>query len=177
MPFTQGELITAVKLNIDNPAWRNYYLSVGDGYGSSTMTTPWFYVRFPTGRFCHVGLYTGGWFPNVSGRLDKLISLDPNAPAGDYINVWYTNKDSFDGDWEYDFYAQNYGGAGWYRVRAWGDKARHNASFYCGQNNCVQGDYLVYWDNPQNSGNRITDGTPLSVATLNSGRAGTLANM
>ena len=83
-----------------------------------------------------------------------------------------TKKTAFNDSWTYDFHSQNYGGAGWYRARASSSKGAHSAAFHCGQNNCVQGNLLTYWDNPANSGNRMV-GTPLTVANLNSGRAGT----
>lgn len=172
MAFTQGQLITAAGLISINSAWQTYYLKTGDGYGSASLTTPWFYVRSPSGFFCRIVLYTGGWFPSCTGYLDRLSSADPDAPAGGYTTVWSAKKTAFNDSWTYDFHSQDYGGAGWYRARASSSKGAHSAAFYCGQNNCVQGNLLTYWDNPANSGNRMV-GTPLTVANLNSGRAGT----
>ncbi|NCB72879.1 MAG: hypothetical protein EOM45_14000 [Clostridia bacterium] len=168
MAFTQGQLITAAELNNVNNSWQTYTQKWGDGYGDHSGVSPWFYVRSTTGLFGRIYLATGGWWPRVRGYLNKK-----DSETGASYRVWSVGDlTSFNKSWTYDFHAQDYG-PGWYQLGGSGSKSHHTVWFWCGQKDCQPGKLLTYWDNPQNSSNRIP-GTSLTTGVLNSGLAGTI---
>ncbi|ADY13700.1 hypothetical protein [Sphaerochaeta globosa] len=168
MAFTQAQIITATELNNVNNSWQTFIQQWGDGYGDHSGVSPWFYIRGSSGKFGKIRLANGGWFPRVRGYMNKKDSA-----TGASYTVWTVGDlTKSQSAWEYEFYVQNYG-PGWYQLGGSGSRAHHTVTFWCGQKDCQQGKLLTYWDNPQNSSNRIP-GTSFTTSVLNSGLAGTI---
>ena len=169
MAFIQGQLITAGELNNVNGSVPYYYAEdLRNRTGASG------YFPFEAGVFSHrtsasvVGYwrFTCGWWGGVSVYLQK-------HNGSGYATIATLYSGSF-GIGSFDVSGYGYStGPGWYRFYIT-YSGNPRAGIHSGHNTCQFGDYLVWYDNPQNSGNRIMDGTTLTASALNSGRVGTI---
>ena len=176
MAFQRGDLITAAKLN--EVANSKGMVSSGRFANGDRAIGPY---HLPAGGYI--------WFWQEQWTLPPV-----NAKSETYITIYKMEDGVFravgsdrmiskwpGGAQERTYPVSSYGGAGWYRVVAqntrygnWGDDGRCEIACFPWQNDCVKGEYLVYYDNYDNSGNPIP-GTLLTADVLNSGRVGTRA--
>lgn len=171
MAWTTGELITAGKLNSEN-ADRGIVLDTGGISNSSASVGPVYlhsssnYFRCwqqkldaiplnagSTGTFTVKKLENGYWVDK------KTISLSSSWPNNHKTELIYNS-------W----------GAGWYKLLvsnsnyglAWGD-GRSSGSVFPWRTDNIRGDFLRYYDSPQNSGNPYSVGKPITTDMLNTG--------
>lgn len=176
MPFTKGELITASKLNevangmgmVSSGTFSNDTRTLGPFYFASTG-----YMTFWQERFVAPPMFAES---NSDLTIYKMENGGWRVVATDHLfSKWPDSSQSR------TYHVTSYGGAGWYQLTAtnsrsgtWGDDAKCEIACFPWQNNCVRGDYLVYYDRYDNSGNPIP-GTLLTAEILNTGRVGTRA--
>lgn len=168
MAFTQGEKITASKLNTENSTKNSSY-SCSDDWGKTSVNTPWFYLHQTSGRIMYLRT-TGTAYWWAEG--DAIVYFRDAGGNVTEHRLWY-EADTTSRTIERTINMETFGhGPGWYSGRVWVNRGSGTINVYWGQTNCQTGQLLSYWDNPTSSGNRLT-GTLLTTATLNSGRAGT----
>jgi len=173
MAIVQGDVITADILNTINTSVPFYYnenlenLANQEAYWpSSSGVYSHRSSGFPIGTF-H---FTCGWFGGATYWMQKLVSggwvnINPSPIWSDSV-VFNT----------LDVYGTAYSsGPGFYRWHiTWSGNPR--ATIFCGKRDCVKGDYIVYFDDPASSGNRIPD-TKVTASIVNSGRCGTVPTL
>jgi hypothetical protein len=168
MAFTQGIPISASQLNTTNGVY---------GKTSGTLTNAYDYIhdwmpnngRFYSHRMAgtpilHIKLKCG-WFGGGTLKVQKLDS------AFNVVSTIYDKQFGWNTNTEFDV---NGTGPSWYRIYS-ADAWQFDPvpwTIYWGQNDCTAGQLLTYYQN-QNSGGGRLPGTPLTVAVLNSGLAGT----
>ena len=171
MAWTKGELITAVKLNAENKGKNTRYYCETD-WTQTSVNAAYHYMHQTTGRIMY--LSTSGGSP-ANSEAHAIVYFRNAVGAVTTHNLWYgantTNKTL-----ERTVNMETFGhGPGWYSGRVWvnmmGGKGTIN--MYWGQDNCVRGKRLVYWDSPTSNGNRI-QGTKLTAAILNTGMVGVI---
>ena len=170
MSWTIGDLITATKLNSDNPTYGllsgtlssgadNIQDSIGNSgiiYSHRANGSPLFTVRLDCGLF-------GGGQLIVQKLINGNWSTNYDTTFG-----WNTHQDvtvNSTGPGSYHIYS----GTAWqFDAAAW--------TVWFGQDDCNAGDYLVQWDNKFSSLNRIS-GNLLTASLLNTGYIGTEASL
>ena len=169
--FITGELITAEKLNqiangkgtidsgrIYNQTVTYYYYMSANGFFRLTMYA---YSGVPINGngYHHVEIYK-----LMNGAWTRVVDWDHTFKAGSsaYSNTWNISS---------------IGGAGYYYITYtnentawWNVHSDGNVQIWPYFNNCVRGDYLVYYQ--PNSANPVS-GTSLTPSILNSGFVGT----
>lgn len=171
MAFTQGQLITAVDLNSINGGVKYDYPTTSNNHTYYKPSEAGFYYHGSSGLIL-VYAVGNGWGSSPKMRLQKLIN-------GSWTNVYEKANGGWGSTWGDTVYVQNTNspGPGWYRTMFVTSKSgSSNWHNYYGQQDCLRGDYLVYWDDPQISGNRLS-GESLTADILNSGRCGTMASL
>lgn len=171
--FVRGDLITAEKLNQvnnNNHVWNNK--SQGDGW----KTSPEFYM------------HSGGYFDITYERF--YVSGIGSSEGMKYRiyrfenGIWIAKRsDDIQGAWpsvNKQINISELGGEGWFYMSIWANTATVGngpwiaASIYSINTNNVKGDFLRYFDKPDNSGNPIGIGQHLTAEILNSGRVMTV---
>jgi hypothetical protein len=168
MAFIQGQKITASELNSTNGVYgkTSGTLPMADNYIQDHMPNSGrFYSHRISGTpILHIKLKCSA-FGGGTLEVQKLdASFTVIATIYNHQFGWYTNT-------EFDV---NGTGPSWYRIYS-ADKWQFDAipwTIYWGQNNCTAGQLLTYYQNQNFGGGRLP-GTPLTVAVLNSGLAGT----
>ena len=185
--FSKNDLITADKLNqvLTTPTWscasvrgtntKEIYLHSGGsikygvtgiGYASASITI---YKK-----------ENSSWVQkevdSATGGTNGLGEPSANSKSGTY----YVNAIGGDGLYKIVFYTDSYT----YTTSSWSGSAAGQqvtvssdaggAVYAVG--NAIKGDYLVLYDNPTNSGNRL-QGTMLTADLLNSGRVTTITKL
>lgn len=171
MAWIKGEQITATKLNSENAAKvADYGCWSGGEPGWASVYSAWRYTHNQTGKIMR--LYISGtayWFAKGTGNLYFRNSSGDVTTHNIWDKVGITNSSRTK-----IINVEDYGhGVGFYRGYVTVDEGGGDVNSYWGQSDCVQGDYLVHWENPTSGGNRI-QGTPLTVAILDSGLVGTV---
>lgn len=169
--FARGEYITAEKLNLVNKERCSHHdISRGDVsksislylHSGSSITLKW--ERF-AGVMTNICLkYRISKFEN-----GHWIEKDYDEAVGS----WPADQ------WSYD--VSRFGGEGWYSIWIWAGKGSVDTDgpyvemwVNAISDKNVRGDWLRYYDNPQNSGNPISIGDPLTAEDLNTGRVMTI---
>lgn len=167
--FIQGEHITASKMNeinatpfkvVNFPDAANH---IQDYIGNDGI----WYSHVPSGGVLfNIPSLWNGWFGGgrlVVQKLDNNMSVV--STLFDKTYGWNTNTSI----------TINSIGAGWYRAYS-ADNWEFGActiNLYAWQTDCIKGNKLTMYDEPQTSGNRLT-GDFLTHEMLNSGRGGTI---
>lgn len=167
MALIQGQLITATELNSVNSTVKIIFPTTSNDKTFYKPSEAGFFYHGSTGLifWFNVG---NGWFTSPSMTLQKLI-------GGTWTNVYSKSNSGWGSSWGDTVRMENTSnpGSGWYRIKFVTSKSGSSDwGYWPGQQDCVRGDYLVVWDNPESSGNRIP-GISLTVEILNSGRCGT----
>lgn len=169
MAWTKGDLITASKLNAENTG-KNTQYNCESPNGKTSVNAAYHYMHQTTGRIMYLRT-TGTAYWWAEG--DAIVYFRNAVGAITEHRLWY-EADTTSRTLERTVNMETFGhGPGWYSGRVWVSRGYGTINMYWGQDDCLRGKKLVYWDSPTSSGNRI-QGTKLTADILNTGRVGVI---
>lgn len=168
MAWTQGDSITAAKLNAENTNIHgNHYVSSPGGKDNAYAS--YYFCHNRTGRIMYISTTgTSYWWAEGDGYVFFRNALG----AVTTHTLWYED-DTTSRTIAQTINIERFGhGPGWYSGRAWVNRGYGTVNVYWAQDDCKAGEPLVYRDSPTAGGGSFP-GTVLTAAILNSGRVGT----